>query len=275
MSKTWFITGTSSGFGRLLTEKLLARGDRVVATLRRPGSLDDLARLHGDRLRVLTFDITDTTAMRTAVATAFEADRIDVVVSNAGYGLFGAAEEATDAQIERQIATNLVGSIQFIRACLPHLRNQGGGHIVQVSSEGGQTTYPGFSLYHATKWGIEGFVEALAQEVAAFSIGCTIVEPGPTSTEFRGSIDRTVPTPAYEVTPAGDVRRAVDSGSFVLTGDANKGADAIITTLDGATPPLRLVLGSTAYGNIARVLDARREALEAQKTVALACDIDG
>ncbi len=139
----------------------------MAATLRRPGALDDLIERHGDRLRVFTLDVTDTPGIRRVVSEAFEAlGRIDVVVSNAGYGLFGAAEEADDGQIERQIATNLTGSIQLIRAALPHLRDQGGGRIVQVSSEGGQMAYPNFSLYHATKWGIEGFVESVAREVA-------------------------------------------------------------------------------------------------------------
>jgi NAD(P)-dependent dehydrogenase (short-subunit alcohol dehydrogenase family) len=119
--------------------------------------------------------------------------RIDVIVSNAGYGLFGAAEEVTDAQVDRQIATNLTGSIALIRAALPHLRRQGGGRIVQVSSEGGQIAYPGFSLYHATEWGIEGFVEAVAQEVAPFGIRFILAEPGATATSFGAALDRTQP----------------------------------------------------------------------------------
>ncbi|WP_407529160.1 SDR family oxidoreductase [Methylobacterium oryzisoli] len=276
MSKTWLITGTSSGFGRLLTEKLLARGDTVVATVRRPAALDDLADRHGARLIVRRLDVADTAGLRTTADAAFEvAGRIDIVVSNAGYALFGAAEEASDAQVERQVATNLVGAIQLIRACLPHLRRQGGGRIVQISSEGGQIAYPGFSLYHATKWGIEGFVEAVAQEVAPFGIDFLLVEPGPTETGFRAGLDRTTPMPAYAATPAGDVRRAVDGGGFVLTGDAAKGADAIIAAADAERPPLRLVLGSTAYHTIARALDARRAALEEQRSVALAADVDG
>ena len=151
ISKTWLITGASSGLGRLMTERLLARGDRVVATARREDSLVDLQREHGDRLVVPVLDLTDTAGIRAVLASAFrQLGRIDVLVSNAGYGLFGAAEEVTDAQIDHQIATNLIGSIQFIRAAIPHLRQQGGGRIVQVSSEGGQIAYPTFSLYHAT-----------------------------------------------------------------------------------------------------------------------------
>jgi short chain dehydrogenase len=152
--KTWFITGTSSGFGRTLTEKLLARGDRVAATLRKVNALDDLKVQYGDDLWVASLDVTNAEAVRQIVDRAFVImGRIDVVVNNAAYGLFGAAEEVSDDQIRHQIDTNLIGSIQVIRAALPHLRAQGGGRILQVSSEGGQIAYPNFSLYHTTKWG--------------------------------------------------------------------------------------------------------------------------
>ena len=163
-SKTWLITGTSTGLGRLMTERLLARGDSVIATLRKPGALDDLRAQYGGQLHVLLLDVTETDAVRRTVQQAFDfAGRIDVLVSNAGYGLFGAAEEVSDTQIDRQIATNLTGPIQLIRAALPALRRQGGGRIVQISSEGGQIAWPNFSLYHATKWGVEGFIESVAQ----------------------------------------------------------------------------------------------------------------
>ena len=271
--KTWLITGASSGLGRIMTERLLARGDRVAATVRRPDALDDLGTGHGDRLRIAVVDLTDTNAMRREVDATFAAlGRIDVVVSNAGYGLFGAAEEVSDAQIERQIATNLTASIQLVRACLPHLRKQGGGRIVQVSSEGGQTTYPGFGLYHATKWGIEGFVETVAKEVAAFGIDCVIVEPGPTGTSFRANVDRAVPVAAYDATPVGALRRAIASGSFVLKGDAERTVAAMIATADAERPPLRLALGSTAYENIEQALAERLAAVRKQKAVAFAAD---
>jgi len=275
MAKTWLITGTSTGLGRLLTERLLERGDRVIATLRRKGSLDDLLSLHGDRLQILTFDVTDTPTMRDAVSQAFTTfGRVDVVVSNAGYGLFGAAEEASDEQIERQIATNLTGSIQFLRAVLPHLREQGGGRIVQVSSEGGQIAYPSFSLYHATKWGIEGFVESVAKEVAPFGIDFIIAEPGPTATHFAEGLDRTPTTPIYEDTPAGELRRALATGDLAIKGDAGNTVDAIINITDMPNPPLRLTLGSTAYDSISNALKERLESLEAYKEVALSADRD-
>lgn len=274
-SKNWLITGTSTGLGRLLTERLLARGDRVAATVRSPETLADLAHRYPETLRVLILDITDTRAIRATVAAAFSAmPRIDVVVSNAGYGLFGAVEEVTDAQIDRQIATNLTGSIQLIRAVLPYLRRQKGGRIVQLSSEGGQIAYPNFSLYHATKWGIEGFVESVAQEVAPFGIDFLLVEPGPTHTNFASGLVRATPRAEYDATPAGEVRRALDGGTFAIRGDAGNTVAAIIAAADAAHPPLRLALGSTAYAAIRTALAGRLAALEAQREHAFAADVD-
>lgn len=267
MEKTWLITGTSAGLGRLLTERLLERNDRVVATLRRDGPLDDLKARYGERLHVLRLDLTDTDAIRTGVAEAFEAmGRIDVVVSNAGYGLFGAAEELEDAQIARQIATNLSAPIQLIRAVLPHLRQQGGGRVVQISSSGGQVAYPAFSLYHATKWGIEGFVESVAQEVAPFGIDFIIVEPGPTRTNFSASVDRATPMACYDDTPAGELRRAIAAGGdFAAYADTGKTVDAMLPVMDSTNPPFRLVLGSGAYEGIRDALLNRLKVLEPQK----------
>ncbi len=273
MTKTWFITGASSGLGRIMTEKLLDRGDRVIGTARRTVALSDLASAHANQLHVVSLDLIDTVAVRAAIDQAFErVGRIDVVVSNAGYGLFGAGEELSDEQIDRQLATNLTGSIQLIRASLPHLRSQGGGRIVQVSSEGGQIAYPAFSLYHASKWGIEGFIEAVAQEVAPFGIDFIIAEPGPTGTNFGAALDRAEPSEIYEETPAGEVRRLVASGEFVIRGDAVSTVDAMIEAADSDHPPLRLALGSTAYENIRAALTKRLEALEAQRDIALSAD---
>lgn len=275
MSKTWFITGASSGFGRAMTEQLLARGDRVAATFRRAGALDDLQAEHGDRLWTARLELTDSAAIREVVDRAFaDLGRIDRVVSNAAYSLFGAAEEATDAQVRHQIDTNLIGSITLIQAALPHLRKQGGGRILQVSSEGGQVVYPAFSLYHATKWGIEGFVESVAQEVALFGIGLTLVEPGPASTNFGANLVRTGPMADYDASPANAVRQAIDSGSFELIGDPEKMADAIIACADADTAPLRLTLGSSSYTRIKAALAERMAALDAQKEIAFSTDKD-
>ncbi|MGX9430430.1 MULTISPECIES: SDR family oxidoreductase [Bradyrhizobium] len=273
MSKTWFITGASSGLGREMAQRLLARGDRVVGTVRRQSALADLQQAHGENLSTTILDVTDTAGLRAAIDDAFERmGRIDVVVSNAGYGLFGAAEELTDPQINHQIATNLTGSIQLIRAAVPHLRRQGGGRIIQVSSEGGQIAYPNFSLYHASKWGIEGFVEAVAQEVAPFGIDFIIAEPGPTATNFGAGLVRPAPMDVYDDTPAGAVRRAIDSGSFALKGDAGRTAAAMIAAADSTNPPLRLALGSTAYDSISKALTQRLVRIEAQREVAFSAD---
>ena len=175
-------------------------------------------------------------------------------------------------QIDRQIATNLTGSIQVIRAALPYLRRQGGGRIVQISSEGGQIAYPNFSLYHATKWGIEGFVESVAKEVAPFGIDFVIVEPGPTSTQFGAGLDHAVPMPEYDDTPAGDVRMAIASNSFAIRGDAGKTVAAMIVAVDSAHPPLRLTLGGGAYDSISAALAERLRMLEAQKDIAFSAD---
>lgn len=275
MTTTWFITGTSSGIGRALTENLLARGDRVAATLRKSHALDDLKARYGDQLWTASLDVTDDAAIREVVGRAFaELGRIDVVVSNAGYALFGAAEEASDDQIRKQIDTNLIGSIQLIRAALSHLRAQGGGRILQVSSEGGQIAYPNFSLYHATKWAIEGFVESVSQEVAPFGIAFTLVEPGPARTGFAEGLVSPEPMAVYDKTPAGEVRRAVRSGAFAITGDPVKMAQAIVDSLATEPAPKRLLLGREAHGRVRAALLERLAALDAQQDIAYSTEID-
>ncbi len=275
MSRTWFITGTSSGLGRILTEALLARGDRVAATLRRPERLDALKARHGDRLWVAPLDVTDTDAVRRTVDAAFAAlGRIDVVVSNAAYGLFGAAEEVTNAQIRQQIDTNVLGSIAVIRAALPHLRAQGGGRVLQVSSEGGQIAYPNFSLYHASKWAIEGFVESVAQEVAPFGIAFTLVEPGPARTEFGQGLVSPPPMAVYDDTPAGAMRRAVAERSLPIHGDPARMVRAMIDCADGAEAPRRLLLGRDSFNRVRAALVERLAALDRQREVALSTEAD-
>jgi NAD(P)-dependent dehydrogenase (short-subunit alcohol dehydrogenase family) len=272
--KTWLITGASSGLGRLMSERLLARGDRVLATVRREQVMADLQQTYGEQLQIIALDLAHTASIAPAIERAFAAvDRIDVVVSNAAYGLFGAAEELSDAQIERQIVTNLTGSIQLIRAVIPFLRQQGGGRIAQVSSEGGQIAYPNFSLYHATKWGIEGFVEAVRQEVASFSVDFLLVEPGPTATHFGAGLDVADALAVYRDNAAGQLRQAIFSGDFTIAGDARKCVTAMIATLDQPSMPLRLALGSTAYQNIETALESRLAELRGQRDVAFGADV--
>jgi NAD(P)-dependent dehydrogenase (short-subunit alcohol dehydrogenase family) len=209
--KTWFITGTSSGFGRQLTALLLERGDRVAATARRPESLDDLKATYRERLWTAALDVTSTVQIRKVTDQAFaDLGRVDVVVSNAGYGLFGAAEELTDEQIDRQMAMNLTGSIQLARAVIPQLRAQGGGRIIQIASIGGQVAFAAMSLYHATKWGIEGFWESAAAEIAPFNIGVTLVEPGVSRTPFGGGSAALAPAlDVYADGPSGFLRASL------------------------------------------------------------------
>lgn len=278
MTRTWFITGTSSGFGRTLTEQLLARGDRVAATARRTETLDDLADQYGDRLWRARLDVTDVHETRTVVGRAFaELGTIDVVVSNAGYGLFGAAEELSDEQIDHQIATNLTGSIQLGRAVIPHLRAQGGGRIIQISSVGGQIAFPAMSLYHATKWGIEGFWESTAGDIAPFGIGVTLVEPGVARTDFGGSgAVLGTALPEYADAAPGQLRRmlAGDLPPMPAPGDPAKIAAAIIASAGEVDAPRRLLLGSDAYALATGALRGRLDALESQKALAHSTDAD-
>ena len=275
MSKTWFITGASSGFGRELTELLLQRGDRVAATVRKPDALQDLAAKYGERLWVAILDVTDGTAVRKTINRAFaELQRIDVVVSNAGYLLFGAAEEAGDEQIERQLDTNLLGSIQVARSAIPHLRQQGGGRIIQISSSVGQAAYPAMGVYAATKWGIEGFFEGTIPEIAPFGIEVTLVEPGASRTNFASSsADVAQVLDVYDKTPAGEFRRMATSLAR-FPGDPRKVASAIIASADQTPAPKRLALGSDAYALVHDALTERLAALKAQKELAYSTDVD-
>ena len=269
---TWFITGASRGFGRELTGQLLARGHRVAATARRPGHLDDLAARHRDRLWVRALDVTDTARMRRVVAEAFaDLGRVDVVVSNAGFGVFGAAEDLTDEQVEAMIATNLTAGIQLARAVVPYLRAQGGGRLLQVSSMGGHIAFPAFSLYHAAKWGIEGFYESLATEVEPFGIATTLVEPGMIRSTFYEAAARVPVSPPYRGTPAD--RAPIPLGQ--MPGDQAKVVAAMIDAALAPDPPRRLLLGSDAYRLVHAALAARLASVEAQKDQAAATDVDG
>jgi NAD(P)-dependent dehydrogenase (short-subunit alcohol dehydrogenase family) len=271
MSRTWFVTGASRGMGRELVEQVLARGDRVAATLRRPEKLDDLAARYGDRLWVRALDVTDTAQVRAVIAEAFAThEHIDVVVSNAGYGVFATAEDLTDAQIDQMIATNLTGSIQLARAVLPHLRAQGGGLLMQMSSMGGQLAFPSFSLYHVTKWGIEGFFEALAAEVEPFGIRTTLIEPGMVRTGFFDAATRVPVSAPYRGGPADrepiPVSEMTDSQENTVAG--------IIRAAVSANPPRRLVLGSDAWQLLTGALRERLAEVEIQRDNAATADAE-
>ena len=271
---TWFITGVSSGFGRQLTAQLLQRGDRIIGTVRDKGKVTDVLERYPKSFHAEVLDVTDTAGIREVVDRSFaRLGRIDVFVSNAGYGLFGAAEELTNKQIEHIIATNLVGPIQLIRAALPHLRIQGGGRIIQISSYGGQVAFAGNSMYHATKWGIEGFVESVAQEVESFGIGMTIVEPGGARTEFRyGSAQVAELMPIYDQTPAHSFLRMLDPKNGLAPGDPARMAARIIESVDVSPAPLRMLLGSQALQSTLSTLRKRIGDFEAQTDLAASTD---
>jgi NAD(P)-dependent dehydrogenase (short-subunit alcohol dehydrogenase family) len=265
--KVWFITGTSKGFGRIWAEAALARGDRVAATARDVKSLQPLVERYGELVAAIALDVTDKAAAAAAVAeTIRRFGRIDVAVNNAGYGLFGAIEEVSEAEARAQIETNVFGALWVTQAVLPQMRAQGSGHIIQVSSIGGVNAFPTIGLYHASKWALEGFSQALAAEVAGFGIKVTIVEPGGFATDWSGpSAQHAKPLPAYD-----DIRaaRAKFRTGFV-PGDPEATGPAILKVVDAEAPPLRIFFGSTGL-NMTRAEYARRiDTWEAWNEVAL------
>ena len=246
--KAWFITGTSRGFGREWAVAALERGDRVAATARDVSSLDDLVRKYRDAVLPIPLDVTDRAAAFAAVEQAHAAfGRLDVVVNNAGYGHFGFIEEVTEQEARAQIETNVFGALWVTQAALPFLREQGSGHILQVSSIGGITAFPGIGLYHASKWALEGFSQALAAEVAPFGIKVTLIEPGGFDTDWAGpSAVRSEPVPAYAA-----LRTAVDEArrqSAAGRGAAAATGSAVLEIVDAEEPPLRVFFGTGPLG---------------------------
>ena len=253
-SKVWFVTGTSSGFGRVWTEAALKRGDRVVATARDVGELDELVKAYGDAILALPLDVADRDAVFAAIGQAHRHfGRLDVIVSNAGYGYMGAIEELEAEQAKASFDTNVFGTLWVIQAALPILRAQASGHILTVSSIGGIIAFPTGGTYTATKFAVEAMSEALAAEVAAFGIKVTIIEPGHFTTGFRAAVQS---PPAIDV--YNPIRQAIRS-SFKPEdfGDPAATATAIFKAVDADEPPLRLVLGSTTISKFKAVYQAR------------------
>lgn len=273
-NRTWFITGVSSGFGYEMSRQLLQKGDRVIGTVRNKEKVTDLMVQYPETFVCEILDMTDVSAIQNLVCHNFEKfERIDVIVSNAGYGLFGAVEELSNGEIDHIIATNLTGSIQFIKSALPYMRKQGGGRIIQLSTYGGQVAFPGNSMYHATKWGIEGFCESVAQEVAPFNIGITIVEPGGARTEFRYSSAKVaVLMPEYEGNPAHSFLNMLDASNGLAPGDPKRMAQKIIESVDIEPAPLRMVLGSQALASTLSTLKNRINDYEKQIELAASTD---
>jgi NAD(P)-dependent dehydrogenase (short-subunit alcohol dehydrogenase family) len=267
--RTWFITGCSRGFGREWTIAALQRGDRVAATARDLATLDDLVEEYADTLLPLQLDVTDREADFAAVRAAHEHfGRLDVVVNNAGYGQFGFVEELSEDDFRAQLETNVFGAMWITQAALPFLREQGSGHVIQVSSIGGISAFAGLGAYHASKWALEGFSQALAQEVAGWGIHVTLVEPGGFSTDWSGSsAKRAEPLAAYDEARE-RMQRDRASRSSGGPGDPTASAEAILRVVDAEQPPLRVFFGTAPLGIAKADYASRIETWEAWDDVA-------
>ncbi|HWZ50763.1 MAG TPA: SDR family oxidoreductase [Granulicella sp.] len=267
-SRVWFITGASTGLGRELAKAVLAKGDRVVATARKENTVADLEQLYPAHARAVRLDVTDLAQVKASVQAAIDAfGRIDVLVNNAGYGLLGAVEEVSDAQIRQQFETNLFGLLNVTRAVLPQLREQRSGHILNITSVGGQVSFPTFGMYHGTKYAIEGISESLAQEVAGLGIKVTIVEPGAFKTDFATrSLARAERIAAYD--PVYEVLlKAFEGGVY---GDPARAAQGMIQAVEAPEPPLRLALGADALHIIRAKLNSELEEYKRWEPVTVA-----
>ena len=247
LTKTWFITGASKGFGREWTEAALERGDNVAGTARNPADLDDLVDNYGDAFLPIQLDVTDHDADFAAVGEAAEHfGQLDVVINNAGYGHFGMIEELSEDDIRAQMETNFFGALWVTQAALPIMREQGSGHIIQVSSIGGISAFPTVGAYHASKWALEGFSQSLSQEVAGFGINVTLIEPGGYSTDWSGpSAKHSEQNPDYSgVREAAQNRRSAAASP----GDPTATRQAILKVVDADEPPLRIFFGEVPLG---------------------------
>jgi NAD(P)-dependent dehydrogenase (short-subunit alcohol dehydrogenase family) len=255
MNKTWFITGTSKGFGRIWAEAALKRGDKVAATARNLGSLEELNEKYGSNVLTLALDVTDKTAVSMAVREAHNYfGRLDVIVNNAGYGQFGTMEEISEQEARDQLETNLFGALWVTQAALPYLREQGSGHIIQVSSIGGVNAFPYIGMYHASKWGLEGFSQALNQEVQSLGIKVTLIEPIGYTTDWAGpSAKFAKELPAYEhIREANRARRGL-----AVRGNPEATASVVLKLVDMEQPPLRIFFGKGANEAIHAEYDKR------------------
>jgi len=275
MTKIWFITGSSRGLGRNLTEAVLASGDKVAATARNTEALKDLVEKYPGQIYPVKLDVTNYAQVHAAVADAVNHfGRVDVLVNNAGFGIIGAAEAFTDEQVRSQLETNLYAPIELTRAVLPYMRKQRSGRILQISSVGGRVGNPGLSMYQAAKFGLGGFTEALAKEVAPLGIFVTSVEPGGFRTDWAGASMSYAPQlEGYEDT----VNLRADyfaSGKFTPMGDPHKAAKAIVDLADSPEPPMHLVLGSDAITLLKHADAGRTAEMEKWLHVSLSTDHD-
>jgi len=262
----WFITGASGGLGLALTENVLAKGHHVVAAVRRPATLQALQDKYTGQLTIEQLDVTDPVQVRTIAARHTD---VDILVNNAGGAVIGAMEEMSEADIEHQIALNLLAPIHVTRAFLPALRARQQGTLIYVSSVGGRASFPSGSMYHAAKFGLEGFAESVSHEVAEFGIKTIIIEPGSIKTGFVANIRWTQPLPDYKDSVVGKLREQIKGfGDDQASGDPEKMAAAIYDVSQLATPPLRTVLGGDAFAVLESGYTRSLAELQAQKTLA-------
>jgi NAD(P)-dependent dehydrogenase (short-subunit alcohol dehydrogenase family) len=275
MPQVFFLTGSSRGLGRQIAEAALAAGHQLVATARQPGSLADLADRYGSRILPLALDVTDPDAAAAAVAAgAEEFGRLDVVVNNAGYANLASVEDITLADFRAQVDANLFGVVNVTKAALPILREQGSGHIIQVSSIGGRLATAGLAAYQAAKWAVGGFSEVLAREVGPFGIKVTVLEPGGMQTDWAGSSMRVPPVSEPYQPTVGVMARMHGDGSATALGDPAKVAQVVLTVAGMAEPPLRLILGSEAYAYATAAARARAESDAAWRDLTVSTDRD-
>jgi NAD(P)-dependent dehydrogenase (short-subunit alcohol dehydrogenase family) len=275
MSKVWFITGSSRGLGRALTEAVLAKGDQVAATARQPQQLNDLVAKYPQQILPLQLDVTNKKEITAAVEQAVKHfGRIDVLVNNAGFGVVGAAEAFTDEQVRSQLETNLYAPIEVTRVVLPYMRKQRSGRILQISSVGGRAGNPGVSVYQAAKFGLSGFTEALSKEVAPLGIKVTSVEPGGFRTDWAGASMSYAPAIEGYETTVNARAEYFQTGKFVPVGDPVKAAQAMINLVEHPEPPMHLVLGSEAAGMLKQADENRKAEFEKWLPVTLSTDHD-
>jgi len=275
MSTVFFVTGSSRGLGRAIAEAALDAGHRVIATARQPASLDDLVAAHGDRVLALALDVADAEQARAAIAAGVERfGRIDVVVNNAGYANLAAVEDVALDDFAAQVETNLLGVVNVTKAALPVLREQGGGHVIQVSSVGGRLATPGLAAYQSAKWAVGGFSSVLAAEVAPLGIKVTVLEPGGMQTDWAGS--------SMEVAPVSEPYRAtvgamaaIHNAADLSLGDPAKVARVVLEVAAMDDPPLRLLLGSDAYAYATAAARAQAESDDRWHELTVSTDRDG
>jgi NAD(P)-dependent dehydrogenase (short-subunit alcohol dehydrogenase family) len=272
--KVWFITGASTGFGRLLAEQVLKAGGRVIATARKPEQVADLLRQYPEPARAFALDVTRPEQIEAAAKDAIAAfGRIDVLVNNAGYGIAGGVEEATEEEFLPVFETNVFGLMRVTRAFLPQFRKQRTGHIINMSSMAGIGGSAGWGYYNATKFAVEGFSEALAGEMAAIGVKVTVIEPGPFRTDFLGRSGVLAKREIEDYRPAiGPVRAYFHGQSGKQRGDPAKAVQAIMDVVEMPDPPLHLLLGHAAWNRMKGKLEQWRQEMAKHETISLSAD---